>query len=236
MLFRPGMTWSGARQPGAARSRNIYDWQLRGQKTKDSQEPPAARDRFALRRQRWAGRSLRRGEHRGLGYIDGHVNLTKSQALMTLPARAAKTFTISELAREFDITPRAIRFYEDSGLLEPARVGRNRVYSQRDRTRLKLTLRGKRLGFSLQEIRGLVTMYDTDSDTAPQLQAFLAVLGAHRRQLELQLEDIRVTLDELTLHEGRCHQLLTTATAAVAPAAQAAPVAGAASAPARRKS
>ena len=158
---------------------------------------------------------------------------------MTSPARAAKTYTISELAREFDITPRAIRFYEDSGLLEPTRVGRNRVYSQRDRTRLKLTLRGKRLGFSLQEIRGLVTMYGTESDTAPQLQAFLAVLAAHRRQLELQLDDIRVTLDELTLHEGRCHQLLMTATAAVATADQAIPaatVAAAVSAPARRKS
>ena len=172
----------------------------------------------------------------GLGYIDVHVNLTKPQALMTSPARAVKTYTISELAREFDITPRAIRFYEDSGLLEPTRAGRNRVYSQRDRTRLKLTLRGKRLGFSLQEIRGLVTMYDTESDTAPQLQAFLAVLAAHRRQLELQLDDIRVTLDELTLHEGRCNQLLMTATAAMATAAQAAPVAAAVPAPARRKS
>ena len=171
----------------------------------------------------------------GLGYIDVHVNLTKPQALMTSPARAVKTYTISELAREFDITPRAIRFYEDSGLLEPTRAGRNRVYSQRDRTRLKLTLRGKRLGFSLQEIRGLVTMYDTESDTAPQLQAFLAVLAAHRRQLALQLDDIRVTLDELTLHEGRCQQLLKAATAAVATAAQAGPVAAAVPAPARRK-
>ena len=142
---------------------------------------------------------------------------------MTSPARAAKTYTISELAREFDITPRAIRFYEDSGLLEPTRAGRNRVYSQRDRTRLKLTLRGKRLGFSLQEIRGLVTMYGTESDTAPQLQAFLAVLAAHRRQLALQLDDIRVTLDELTLHEGRCQQLMVAATGAGAALSPAAP-------------
>ena len=131
-------------------------------------------------------------------------------------ARAAKTYTISELAREFDITPRAIRFYEDSGLLAPTRVGRNRVYSQRDRTRLKLTLRGKRLGFSLQEIRGLVTMYGTESDTAPQLQAFLGVLAAHRQALTLQLDDIRVTLDELALHEGRCRELLSAALAAPA--------------------
>ena len=236
MVVRPGMTRSGTRQPGAARSLKSHERQIFDPPTKGSSKPPAARNTSALSRQRWAGRTPQRGENLGLGYIDAYVNLTKSQALMSLPARAAKTYTISELAREFDITPRAIRFYEDSGLLEPARVGRNRVYGQRDRTRLKLTLRGKRLGFSLQEIRGLVTMYDTDSDTAPQLQAFLAVLGAHRRQLELQLEDIRVTLDELTLHEGRCHQLLTTATAAVATAAQGAPVTAAAPAPARRKS
>ena len=122
--------------------------------------------------------------------------------------RPAKAFTITELAQEFGVTPRAIRFYEDMGLLEPTRAGRNRVYSQRDRTRLKLTLRGKRLGFSLQEIRQLVTMDGNDSDTAPQLEAFLVVLAAHRRQLEQQLDDIRVTLDELALHEGRCRQLL----------------------------
>lgn len=130
---------------------------------------------------------------------------------MTAAARPARTYTITELAQEFDVTPRAIRFYEDMGLLEPTRAGRNRVYSQRDRTRLKLTLRGKRLGFTLQEIRQLVTMYDTESDTAPQLEAFLAVLAAHRQQLEQQLEDIRVTLDELAQHEARCGQLLAAA-------------------------
>ncbi|MDO9286830.1 MAG: MerR family DNA-binding transcriptional regulator [Aquabacterium sp.] len=130
---------------------------------------------------------------------------------MTASARPGKTFTITELAHEFDVTPRAIRFYEDLGLLAPTRAGRNRVYSGRDRTRLKLTLRGKRLGFSLQEIKQLVTMYDTESDMAPQLEAFLGVLAAHRQQLEQQLEDIRITLDELALHEARCHQLLATA-------------------------
>ena len=133
-------------------------------------------------------------------------------------ARAAKTYTIGELAREFNITPRAIRFYEDSGLLEPTRAGRNRVYSPRDRTRLTLTLRGKRLGFSLQEIRGLVTMYGAESDTAPQLQAFLGVLAAHRQALTLQLDDIRVMLDELARHEGRCRELLAAAMAVPAAA------------------
>jgi len=139
----------------------------------------------------------------------------KAQAMKA----AAKSFTITELAAEFDVTPRAIRFYEDVGLLEPERSGRNRVYSQRERTRLKLTLRGKRLGLSLQEIKQLVDMYDSPSDTAPQLQAFLVVLRNHRTQIELQLEDIRVTLEEIAQHEARCERLLEAATGhAVAPA------------------
>ena len=118
---------------------------------------------------------------------------------------------ISHLCLGTNHLPRAIRFYEDVGLLSPTRQGRNRVYSQRDRTRLKLTLRGKRLGFSLQEILGLVTMYDTESDTAPQLEAFLGVLAAHRQQLERQLEDLRLTIDEITAHEARCQALLVQA-------------------------
>ena len=126
-------------------------------------------------------------------------------------AVAARTFTITELATEFDVTPRAIRFYEDVGLLEPQRAGRNRVYSQRERTRLKLTLRGKRLGLSLQEIKQLVDMYDSPSDTTPQLEAFLTVLRNHRKQIELQLEDIRVTLEEIAQHEARCERLLEAA-------------------------
>jgi DNA-binding transcriptional MerR regulator len=132
----------------------------------------------------------------------------------TAKVAAAKSFTITELAAEFDVTPRAIRFYEDVGLLEPQRAGRNRVYSQRERTRLKLTLRGKRLGLSLQEIKQLVDMYDSPSDTAPQLEAFLLVLRNHRKQIELQLEDIRVTLEEIAQHEARCERLLEAATAA----------------------
>jgi len=121
---------------------------------------------------------------------------------------ASRTFTIAELADEFDITPRAIRFYEDVGLLEPSRAGRNRVYTQRDRTRLKLTLRGKRLGLALSEILQLVRMYDSEADTAPQLNAFLDVLRMHRSQLEQQLDDIRVMLAEIGQHEQRCKRLL----------------------------
>ncbi len=127
---------------------------------------------------------------------------------------SAKSFTITELAAEFDVTPRAIRFYEDVGLLEPQRAGRNRVYSQRERTRLKLTLRGKRLGLSLQEVKQLVDMYESPSDTAPQLEAFLVVLRTHRKQIELQLDDIHVTLEEIAQHEARCQRLLEAAGAA----------------------
>ena len=124
---------------------------------------------------------------------------------------ASRRFTITELAIEFDVTPRAIRFYEDTGLLEPARAGRNRVYSQRDRTRLKLTLRGKRLGLSLQEILQLVRMYDSEADTAPQLQAFAAMLQSHRTQLEQQQDDLRIMLAEIGQHEQRCRRLLAAA-------------------------
>jgi DNA-binding transcriptional MerR regulator len=126
------------------------------------------------------------------------------------PTRAAEArhCTITELAAEFDITPRAIRFYEDVGLLTPSRAGRNRVYSQRDRTRLKLTLRGKRLGLSLQQIKQIVDMYESPADTAPQLHAFSLVLAQHRRLLEQQREDIEVTLAEIEQHEARCRNLL----------------------------
>lgn len=133
------------------------------------------------------------------------------------PANAAPRYTITALAAEFDITPRAIRFYEDVGLLAPQRVGRNRAYSQRDRTRLKLTLRGKRLGLSLQEIKQLIDLYDNPSDTRGQLQAFMAVLAEHRRALEQQREDIVITLAEIEQHEQRCRAVLAQASAATRP-------------------
>jgi DNA-binding transcriptional MerR regulator len=124
------------------------------------------------------------------------------------------TYTITELAREFDITPRAIRFYEDQGLLSPKREGaggRTRVYSARERTRLKLTLRGKRLGLSLQEIKALVDMYESPKDTTPQLKRFLTVLAQHRETLERQREDLEVTLAEIAAHEDECRRLLDAA-------------------------
>jgi len=119
--------------------------------------------------------------------------------------------TISELAREFDVTPRTIRFYEDQGLLAPKRAGaggRQRVYSQRDRTRLKLTLRGKRLGLSLSEVRDLVDMYESPADTVPQLTRFLAVLARHRETLAQQLTDLQETLAEIEAHETRARTML----------------------------
>jgi DNA-binding transcriptional MerR regulator len=118
-------------------------------------------------------------------------------------------YTITELAREFDVTPRAIRFYEDQGLLSPSREGSSglrRVYSGRDRTRLKLTLRGKRLGFTLSEIRDLLDLYD--SDTVPQLHAFLATVKRHREVLERQLEDLNATLEDLAQYEVEARTLL----------------------------
>lgn len=118
------------------------------------------------------------------------------------------TFTIGELAREFDLTTRAIRFYEDCGLLNPQRKGRNRIYTPRDRTRLKLTLRGKRLGLTLSEVKELVDMYESPRDTQAQLKKFLSVLALHRAQLEQQMADLSVTLDEVRTHEKEAKRLL----------------------------
>jgi DNA-binding transcriptional MerR regulator len=120
-------------------------------------------------------------------------------------------YTITELAREFDVTPRAIRFYEDQGLLAPKREGSGglrRVYSSRDRTRLKLTLRGKRLGFTLSEIRGLLDLYESPTDTVPQLRAFLATIAQHREVLERQLDDLNATLGDLARYEAQCRAML----------------------------
>lgn len=122
-----------------------------------------------------------------------------------------QTYSISDLAREFDLTTRAIRFYEDMGLLQPTRSGpggRNRVYSARDRTRLKLTLRAKRLGLSLTEAKEIIDMYDSPRDTGPQLRKFLAVLAEHRRQLEEQLAEVQANLDEVKVHEKEARALL----------------------------
>ncbi|MCU0942575.1 MAG: MerR family DNA-binding transcriptional regulator [Hydrogenophaga sp.] len=129
--------------------------------------------------------------------------------MVTTPSPSS--YTIGDLAREFDLTTRAIRFYEDVGLLQPRREGpggRNRVYSPRDRTRLKLTLRAKRLGLSLTEARDIIDMYDSPRDTGPQLRKFLAVLADHRRQLEEQMADLTANLEEVKVHEKEARALL----------------------------
>jgi DNA-binding transcriptional MerR regulator len=121
------------------------------------------------------------------------------------------TYTIGDLAREFDLTTRAIRFYEDMGLLEPERSGpggRSRVYSGRDRTRLKLTLRAKRLGLSLTEAKDIIDMYDSPRDTGAQLNKFLDVLAAHRKQIEEQMADLQSNLDEIKEHQREARLLL----------------------------
>ena len=129
------------------------------------------------------------------------------------------TYTIADLAREFDITARAIRFYEDHGLLAPSREGaggRSRVYTARDRTRLKLTLRGKRLGLTLSEIKSIVDMYESPKDTVAQVNRFLGVLAHQRETLEQQRADIAMALAEIAAHEEQCRRMLEQAAQAQA--------------------
>jgi len=128
---------------------------------------------------------------------------------VTIPsANERAEFSIGELAREFDVTPRTIRFYEDQGLLAPRRAGQRRIYAQRDRTRLKLTLRGKRLGLSLSEIRELIDMYEPGRDDRPQLERFQEVLDAHRKSLLQQRADIEAQLTEIQTFAKRVSQQL----------------------------
>lgn len=118
------------------------------------------------------------------------------------------SYSISELAKEFGVTTRTIRFYEDQGLLRPRRQGANRVFSNRDRVRLKLALRGKRLGFSLAEIRELFELYDVSRDEKKQLEEFLVRLERRRVLLEQQREDIQVMLTEIEFFANQCRRLL----------------------------
>jgi DNA-binding transcriptional MerR regulator len=118
------------------------------------------------------------------------------------------TFTISDLAREFGITPRTIRFWEDQGILAPEREGSKRVFTRRDRARLKMALRGKRLGLSLAEIKDLIGMYASTEDETPQLLECLRVMSKRREALEQQREDIEAMLAEISLFEQQCQQEL----------------------------
>ena len=118
------------------------------------------------------------------------------------------TYTISDLAREFALTTRAIRFYEDEGLLAPHRSGRSRIYGERERVRIKLILRGKRLGLALSEIRELLDLYDATRSERPQLVKFLQVLADRRAKLRQQQEDIAVVLSEIESLERQCRRRL----------------------------
>tara|TARA_B100000405_G_scaffold278685_1_gene221646 strand:- start:1559 stop:1954 length:396 start_codon:yes stop_codon:yes gene_type:complete len=119
-----------------------------------------------------------------------------------------KTYTIGELARDFDVTTRTIRFYEDQGLLSPRRRGQTRIYSPADHTTLKLILRGKRLGFSLAESRDLIFMYRPARDNREQLEALIGKITEKRAQLEQQLTDIRILQGELDDAEARARQAM----------------------------
>lgn len=118
------------------------------------------------------------------------------------------TYSIADLAREFGVTTRTIRHYEDQGLLTPSRRGLVRVFSGRDRVRLKLALRGKRLGFSLQEIKELFQLYDLAKDERKQLETFVEKLDKRKAMLEQRREDIEVMLNEIDFFAAQCRRLL----------------------------
>lgn len=118
---------------------------------------------------------------------------------------SAETWSIAELAAEYDVTLRTIRFYEDRGLLTPERRGTARVYHPRDRVRLALILRGKRLGFSLDEIAKIVDMYDAGPGEEGQLVYLLDQITHRRSELEQRRRDIEETLHDLAEVEARCH-------------------------------
>ena len=122
--------------------------------------------------------------------------------------QTAATFAISDLAREFGITPRTIRFWEDQGIVAPQREGSKRVFARRDRARLKMALRGKRLGLSLAEIKDLIGMYESTDDETPQLLECLRVISNRRQALEQQREDIEAMLAEIGQFELLCQEEL----------------------------
>lgn len=119
------------------------------------------------------------------------------------------TYSIGELAKALDITPRSIRFYEEQGLLTPLRNGQNRVYQKKDKVRLKLILRGKRLGFSLAETKTLFDLYDSHQNSQVQLEAMLRMTREKRDFMRQQLDDINMLMNELDEVESRCKEELT---------------------------
>lgn len=135
-------------------------------------------------------------------------NQTSFASSSSIPSSSEHTFSISELAKEFDITTRSIRFYEDQGLISPERNGQTRIYSKRDKVRLKLILRGKRLGFTLAETGRLFELYDADKSSAKQLVTMLDLIAEKKADLSQQMDDIKVVLMELVTAERRCRDTL----------------------------
>ncbi|GGF80647.1 MerR family transcriptional regulator [Alteromonas lipolytica] len=125
-----------------------------------------------------------------------------------MPQKKEQTYSIGDLAKEFDITPRSIRFYEEQDLLSPERTGQTRIYCNKDRVRLKLILRGKRLGFSLAEIKNLFELYDSNANSMLQLEAMLQMTEQKRAILRQQLDDIQMLMNELDEVEKRCRDEL----------------------------
>ena len=118
------------------------------------------------------------------------------------------TWTITELAQEFDVTTRTIRFYEDKGLIAPERSKQRRIYHPRDRVRLQLVMRGKRLGFSLNEIQEMIDLYDADPTEFAQLKMFIVKLRERRKLLQRQRNDINSVISEIREREQQCQKLL----------------------------
>ncbi len=133
----------------------------------------------------------------------------------------AATYGIAELAREFGVTARTIRYYEGHGLIEPVRAGQRRIYAARDRVRLRLIMRGKRLGFSLGEIREMLDMYDADPSEIAQLRLVLERIAGRRASLRQQQRDIEAVLGELDAAEAQCRSRLNARLAAAPPEAAA---------------
>jgi DNA-binding transcriptional MerR regulator len=146
------------------------------------------------------------------------VNAPGGPAKPTVAERTAPTYSISDLAQEFALTTRAIRFYEDEGLLSPRRRGLSRIYGERERTRIKLILRGKRLGLSLSEIRELFDIYATAGNERAQLTKFLQMLADRRAMLHQQREDIDAVLAEIAFIERDCRRRLKLETPAASTA------------------
>ncbi len=140
-----------------------------------------------------------------------HISCIKRRTFgetMSANLNPQSTYSISDLSKEFDITTRSIRFYEDQGLIKPKRRGQTRIYSLKDRVRLKLILRGKRLGFSLAETRRLFELYDADKSSTSQLQTMLDLVEEKKASLQQQMDDIKVVLMELNSAEQQCKSAL----------------------------